>query len=138
MRIARLASQRGFTLVEALAAFAMLGLGLLALFGSISIATRGDQKVAFESAAMRLAQSKLEALGVSAPLAEGSTSGVFGDNLEWALDIEPYAAADSRSPARGYWAQITVRESASWYAKPNSLTLKTLKISSGSPQTSGQ
>ncbi|QLP97387.1 MAG: type II secretion system protein [Rhodoblastus sp.] len=46
--IKRLRSQRGFLLVEALAAFAILSLAMSALFAATSQAVKTDQRAEFE------------------------------------------------------------------------------------------
>ncbi|MGD0721385.1 MAG: prepilin-type N-terminal cleavage/methylation domain-containing protein [Roseiarcus sp.] len=138
MSFARIKSRRGFTLIEALAAFAMLALGLVVLFDCVGVGVRGDQRVAFESRAMRMAQNQLEALALATPLVEGATSGGSRGDAEWTLEVAPYAAADPVSARRGYWARVTVRATAPGLRNPFSLAVTSLKIAPRQPKAPGQ
>ena len=82
--------QSGFTLLEVLVAFVLLGFALNALYGQFFtglLAVRTSDAVAV---AARLAQSKLEAAGVSEPLSPGETSGRFDNGFQWRRAVAPY------------------------------------------------
>lgn len=129
-----LSGQRGFTLVETLAAFAILALSLIALFAASEGAARGTVRADFSASAVRLGQSLIETVGLSTPLVEGVTSGVFDNGAQWIMSITPYDNPISRGEARpivgGEWVEVVVRSPASNGARPMSLALTTMKLTS--------
>ena len=115
----------GFVLVEALAAFAIAALALIALFAALASATRGDGRAAFERAAVRVAMSRLDALGAEL-LVEGSSGGEAPGGLRWTLTLAPYRPGERSA----FWARVEVRgpgESA------RVLALTSLKLQRGAP-----
>ena len=97
----------GFTLVETLAAFAILVMVLSALFVALSGAIRANARAVFTTTAVRLAQSSLAELGLSVPLASGRSQGRYDNGYQWLLEVTPYQGDEAL-----YWTQITVRASA--------------------------
>ncbi|HUO54365.1 MAG TPA: type II secretion system protein [Rhodoblastus sp.] len=83
-----LARRRGFTLIEALAAFAIMALALGQLLASISMGAANERRADFLLRAAADAQSHLAALGVTLPLAPGETSSRYEDGLAWTLNVE--------------------------------------------------
>lgn len=69
----------GFTLIETLVALVIFVAGYILIHRSVSLGWRGAQIAWAESAAVRLAQSRLAAAGVEAPLQEGERSGETSD-----------------------------------------------------------
>ncbi len=89
-------SQRGFSLLEVLAAFVILALVGTALFrlfsGALGNATLADEY----SRATLYAESRLAAVSVEAPLREGSRRGNSEDRrYAWTTVIAPYAPPGS-------------------------------------------
>lgn len=84
---ARGARQRGFSLIEVIAAFLLFALGfgvlLEILTGSLRIAHRSQDY----TEATLWAESLLDQVGVGEPLKEGNESGKFSDDYRWTLDI---------------------------------------------------
>jgi len=82
--------QRGFTLIEVMAAFAifavLFGITLQILSTSISNTRRS---VGFTQAAL-LARSHLDMVGIEAVPEPGQSSGEYIDDYRWNLLIEPY------------------------------------------------
>ena len=70
--------QRGFSLVEMLAALVILGLALGTLYQAASGATRNARVSAEYAIATTLAESQLDAFLVSQPDEKGKTQGQFG------------------------------------------------------------
>ncbi|MEO7149507.1 MAG: prepilin-type N-terminal cleavage/methylation domain-containing protein [Rhodanobacteraceae bacterium] len=93
----------GFTLLEVLAAIALLAfafaIGLRAMSGALSNATRG----AALTTAVLQAQSLLDAQGLTAPLRAGLRHGSFVDGATWQLRASVYTPPSS-PPAAGFAA----------------------------------
>lgn len=86
---ARLKSREGFTLIEALAAFAILALALSQLLLGVSGGARNEARADFLLRAARQGASHLEALGVDGPAPFGVTTGRYPDGLRWKLFVVP-------------------------------------------------
>src|SRR6187549_2255067 len=85
--------QKGFSLLEVLAAFVILALVATALFRLFGGAL-GNAGVAEDaSRAVLVAQSRLDA--ARGELRGGSTSGTEQDRYEWTTRIEPWEAPDA-------------------------------------------
>ena len=112
--------ERGFTLLETLVAFVVLAIGLGALLSGIALAIRSDARTQSSMAALLLAQSRLEAVGISEPLATGQREGNVGPKYRWhqaideiRLPLEPANASAGQprqSPAglRTFWVSVVV------------------------------
>lgn len=89
MRPAR--TQRGYTLIEVIVAFALLALGLTLLLGTLSGATRQVRWSADAGRAALHAQSLLDTVGITEPLQPGRRDGDFEDGrYRWTLAITPW------------------------------------------------
>lgn len=102
--------QGGFSLIEVLAAFLIMVFVLGAIFSSLGGATRGESRADFLLRATRYGQSKLDALGVSEPIASGDSAGFFEPSLQWRLRVAPLPAAPAGSqPGPSlYWVFLTI------------------------------
>jgi len=98
-KVAPSSGQRGFTLIEVMAAFAifavLFGVMLQILSTSISNTKRSGD---FTQAAL-LAQSQLDMVGIENLPQPGQYSGRFNDAYSWELIIEPYQIAGDGSVA---------------------------------------
>ena len=121
----------GFTLVETLAAFTALTLVLIVLLAGLSRATRGGRDAEVMREALRLAQSKLDGLGVTEPLAPGESSGRFDNGFEWRLRIREVRKGTNVRLV-GASAEITVSAPANGIQVPPAVSLVTLKLA-GAP-----
>ncbi len=83
----RLSRRRGFTLVESLAAFAILTAVLAQLLQGVSGAARNEARADFLIRAARQGASQLETLGADGGMPVGVTSGRYDDGLIWRLDV---------------------------------------------------
>ncbi len=93
-------SQRGYTLLEIIVAFAVLGLALTLLLGTLSGSTRQVRWAADSGRAALHAQSLLDETGVGEVLKPGRRVGEFEDGrYRWALEVAPYVDR-SRPPPR--------------------------------------
>jgi general secretion pathway protein I len=117
----------GFTLIETLAAFAVLTLVLVVLLGDLSGVIRGSRNTEAMREALRLAQSKLDGLGVTEPLTQGESTGRFGNGFEWRLRIRDAPKGNDVS-LMGPWAEITVSAPADASRVPLAVSLVTLKL----------
>ncbi|MDR7192306.1 type II secretion system protein XpsI [Luteimonas terrae] len=83
--------QRGYTLIEVIVAFAVLGIALMLLLGTLSNGTRQVRWAADSGRAALHAQSLLDGIGIDIPVVPGSTTGGFEDGrYRWTLEIAPY------------------------------------------------
>jgi prepilin-type N-terminal cleavage/methylation domain-containing protein len=108
MQLMAATRQSGFTLVEVVAAFAILSIVLVTLLESISTASRGDFRAELLRTSLRLAKEKLETIGTSVPLVPGVSSGKFDNGLEWTVSIRPYAGWPVTRRPSAYWVEIVV------------------------------
>lgn len=122
----------GFTLVETLAAFTALTLVLIVLLAGLSRVSRGGRDAEAMREALRLAQSKLDGLGVTEPLAAGESSGRFDNGFEWHLRIREVRKGTNVNWT-GAAAEITVSAPADRIRAPPSVSLVTLKLA-GAPR----
>jgi general secretion pathway protein I len=88
-------NERGFTLLEAIVAFAIAALALGILFraatgGIVAVATAGR----YEEAVSR-AKSHMAAIGHDGPLGETQTEGDDGGGFHWRIRIVPLASANA-------------------------------------------
>jgi len=121
----------GFTLVESLGAFAALTLVLIVLLAGLSGAVRGSRHADSMREALRLAQSKLDSLGVTEPLTPGESTGRFGNGFEWRLRIREVRKG-SNIHLIGAAAELTVSASAEGSRVP-AVSLVTIKLA-GAPR----
>ncbi|MET0329055.1 MAG: type II secretion system protein [Luteimonas sp.] len=83
--------QRGYTLIEVIVAFAVLGVALMLLLGTLSNGTRQVRWAADSGRAALHARSLLDGLGLDVPVVPGRTAGDFeGGRYRWTLEIVPY------------------------------------------------
>ncbi len=129
-------ARNGFTLLEVLVAFVILGITLVALYGQFFTGLRAVRTSDAVAAAVGLARSKLEAVGVSEPLRFGETAGRFDNGYQWRTAVTPYKGAlalgryDVVAP---YQVAVTV----SWPDSPRarSVTLSAIRLA---PQAQGR
>jgi general secretion pathway protein I len=84
-------SQRGYTLIEVIAAFAVLAVGLTLLLGTLSGASQQVRWAGEAGRAALHAQSLLDQTGVGQALQAGTRSGEFEDGrYRWTLDVQAW------------------------------------------------
>ena len=88
--------QAGFTLIEILAAFLIFSLSFAVIMQIMSSSLRNTRVAGDLTQAALYAQSKMDMLGIDAPVEEGSDSGEFDQRYRWDMQIEPYLVADGR------------------------------------------
>lgn len=97
---------RGFTLLEVIIAFALLGLALTLLLGSLSGGARQVREAELRTRAVLHAQSLLAGAGVGSPLQVGRQQGDWEQGrFHWELQVQPWveprAAATAPAPSLG-------------------------------------
>lgn len=90
-------SDRGFTLLEVLVAFAILTVALGALLLAFSDGLRTTERSATISTATLQAQSLMEEVGTSIPVRRGQVKGVLEDGSVWEVSIEPLETDENGS-----------------------------------------
>jgi general secretion pathway protein I len=125
--------EAGFTLVETLVAFTVLTLVLIVLLAGLSQVTRGGRDAEAMREALRLAQSKLDGLGVTEPLTPGESTGRFGNGFEWHLRIREVRKG-TNVYLMGASAEITVSAPADGVRVPHAVSLVTFKLAGASRQ----
>jgi general secretion pathway protein I len=124
-------SDAGFTLVETLAAFVVLALVLTMLFDGLSLTPAAGHHAEIMREALRLAQAKLDGLGVTEPLFPGDSSGHFDNGFAWRLQIREVPTLSNAQRA-GAWAEITVLQTGDAKRAPP-VSLVTFKLA-GAPR----
>ena len=82
-------SQKGYTLIEVIVAFALLAAALTLLLGSLSGAARQVRGSADAGRAALYAQSLMAQVGVGEAIKAGTRNGEFDDGrYRWAIDIQ--------------------------------------------------
>jgi general secretion pathway protein I len=89
----------GFTLIEVVAAFAILALGLALTMQIATGGMRQARQAADYTEAALLAQSLLDTTGVGERLALGETDGEWEGGFRWTLTVTPYESEEAEASA---------------------------------------
>jgi len=110
-RVARSRS-RGFTLIEIVAAFSILALGLTLTMQIATGGMRQARQAADYTQAALLAQTLLDTVGVGEKLEEGRTRGEFAGGYRWELSVVPFElqAADGALAADALTSPVRLLE----------------------------
>lgn len=118
----------GFTLLEVLVAFviAAISIGVVMRIFSGGL---NNLRVADEySRAVFIAQSKLAAVGVEAPLQLGEQAGEAGRQFHWRVDVRPYDTGRAAQPGGAVLYEVRVDVSWSEGEKARRIELVTLRV----------
>lgn len=88
---------RGFTVVEALVAFAILAVVLVAFYEAMGTGFRTFEKAAAIEEAVLAAQSQLDVIVAARRLPDAREGTIAGTNLRWRLDVRKPRAPDGPS-----------------------------------------
>ena len=125
---ARLKSRQGFSLIESLAAFAILAMTLSQLLNGVSGGVRNETRADFLLRAARQGASQLDALGADGSVPLGETSGRYPDGLYWFLSVAPggTVAGPGGAPlATSFHARLTIKKPSGF---GETYTLSAVKI----------
>jgi general secretion pathway protein I len=118
--------QRGFTLIEAVIAFAILGLSLSALYGAFAAALSRTQRDAKLSEATLIAQSLLARAGTEVPT---SSSHVTGEWQDYGYELSQQVLSVSRAGMPAVQtAQVTARVTWAGRNGQHEIELSTLEL----------
>jgi general secretion pathway protein I len=130
--------QAGFTLIEVVVALALLALVLAVLTGAVRTGLASASRAAAIAPPLALAEAKLAAVGVTAPLESGDTSGTEPSGIAWHVAVEEYRDDDFTGPsfvgpssdAPTVPKLYRVRVTATWQqgGAPRSLSLDSLRL----------
>jgi general secretion pathway protein I len=128
----RAARAQGFTLLEVLAAIALLGIAFAVLMQVAGGAVGLTGQAGDASEAAMWARSKLDSAYVVEPLQPGHSAGRFDRKFRWQLDVTPWhaAAADDRASLQLYQLDLQVSWGAA--AHPHTANFRTLRLLSTS------
>jgi general secretion pathway protein I len=135
--VAGCGDERGFALLEVLIAFLVLALGLGIILSGISTAVRSDSRTKSSLAALRVAQSRLEAAGVTEALVAGQRNGMVANRYTWQQIITPIQIGAVGAEQHGttpdqnavadltpFWVEVMVRAKDGTIARLAALKLK--------------
>ncbi|HUH56410.1 MAG TPA: prepilin-type N-terminal cleavage/methylation domain-containing protein [Rhodanobacter sp.] len=125
----------GFTLLEVLAAIALLGIAFAILMQVAGGAIGLTSQAADASAAAMWARSKLDSAYAVEPLQPGHSAGRFDRKFRWQLDVTPWhaPAADDPTPLQLYQLDLQVSWGAA--AHPHTANFRTLRLLSADRST---
>jgi len=88
-------NSRGFTLVEALVAVILCGIGVVAAMQALASLQKTNINAVHSERLLRLATNKIEEIGVTSPITETPTDGDFTEDgapdATYIIDIQPGA-----------------------------------------------
>jgi type II secretory pathway pseudopilin PulG len=127
----------GFALLEVLVAFVILALGLAAISSGVAAAMRSDGRANASRNTLRVAQSRLEAAGITTNLVPGTREGRTDNGFLWRETVttmriqgtpsDAGQVSSPRSPAATaltpYWVEITVKSADGTVAQLSALKL---------------
>lgn len=106
------ARQAGFTLIEAVVAFAILALSCGVVYRVFGDSLLFQNSLQRRQAAMALAESKLAELNAEIPLHPGIQQGTTPDGSHWQVSVTPYMeqglTVDPRLPLRLFALEVQV------------------------------
>ncbi|MCC5866053.1 MAG: prepilin-type N-terminal cleavage/methylation domain-containing protein [Wenzhouxiangella sp.] len=112
--------QRGFTLIEIMAAFALFALLFGMVLQILSTSLSNTRRAGDFTQAALWAQSKLDVAGIETMLEPGRTRGQFDDRFSWVLEVSEELVFDERGldaldlPIALYRLELTVE----WGERP--------------------
>lgn len=128
----RASRQRGFSLLEVIAAMLLLAIAFAALMKVAGGAIELSQNAAAHDEAALRARSLLDSAFIAEPLVSGSSSGRFDERYRWTLDVTPWPVPDASpsSAMQMYRLDLTVQWGSSKH--PQVAHFDTLRL--GRPQ----
>lgn len=103
---------RGFTLIEVLAAIALLAIAFAIGLGALGRSAQNAARAAALDAAVEHAQSLFAEQGLMAPLQDGSSEGTFDDGMRWTLQVHALPR-----PTQGVGAAVSLQQGGAMMAQ---------------------
>jgi general secretion pathway protein I len=130
--------QAGFTLLEILVAFIILGLAagaITSIFGSTVIKAARSEN---QRLAALAARSVLASIGAETPLEAGTRAGQMPNGIGWSVSIQPYEdqsdpASDDQSRPVTIPYLVTVHTAAGSSSSLSTADLVSLRLKTGAP-----
>ncbi len=109
MRTTRAPSrQAGFSLIEMVAAFLVFAIGIGVLMQILATSMHNARSSSDYTMAALWAQSKLDVVGVGAPIEEGNSNGRFDDTYSWELQVRQVDPSSVEPPPQQAAAGNTI------------------------------
>lgn len=113
----------GFTLIEVLAAIALLAIAFAIGLGALGKSAQNAGRSAALDIAVEHAQSLLAVQGLTKPLDDGSLSGTFDDGMRWTLKIHALPR-----PAAAQGGGEALQQQGALMAQPSGIDLYQLDV----------
>ena len=104
----------GFILLEVMVAFAIVALALVVLLGVFSQGLSGSAASERTSLALLRAESRLAAVGVTAPLVPGRRQGSYPDGARWHTVVRRYRVPGRISEEGALMRAFEVEVAVAW------------------------
>ena len=91
-------AQRGFSLIELLAAFVVFAIGFSVMMDIASSSMRNARRASEQTAAALWAQSLLDAAGIDEKIEPGARSGRFDRKYRWDLQVSEWQPPADAAP----------------------------------------
>ncbi len=122
-------AQRGFSLIEMIAAIMLLAIAFTALMKVAGASISLTQNAAEHSEAAMWARSKLDSVFVGQPPKPGNSSGRFNSRFRWQLAVTPWTQAGPALPnAPLHLYQLDLDVLWGPLARPQSAHFRTLRL----------
>lgn len=132
----RRSAQRGFSLLEVIAAIMLLAIAFTALMKVAGASISLSHNAAEHSEVAMLARSLLDSAFVGEPVRPGSRAGRFGQKYRWQLDTTPWNQTGKVAPdAPLQLYQLDLQVTWGAQARPRSAHFRTLRL--GGPPGAG-
>lgn len=127
--------ERGFTLIEVLVAFVILGLSLTVLMRIFSGGLRNVEVSGEYARAVLVAEAQLASAGVNEPLEVGETRGEWDERFRWRRRIEPYVPRETGTPQPDAVTAYRITVEVDWDngAQRRRITLSSLRLRTAPP-----
>lgn len=122
-RFPRAARAGGFTLLEVLAAIALLAIAFAIGLGALGKSVQNAGRSAALDTAVEHAQGLLAEQGLAKPLDDGTLSGTFDDGMHWTLKIHALPR-----PAAGQGGGEALQQQGALLAQPSAIDLYQLDV----------
>jgi prepilin-type N-terminal cleavage/methylation domain-containing protein len=114
---------QGFTLIEVLAAIALLAIAFAVALGALGKSAQNAGRSAQLDAAVEHAQTLLAEQGLVAPLRDATTSGTFADGMRWDLQVHALPR-----PARGTQAAVSLQHGGAMVVQATGIDVYQLDV----------